>query len=110
MVDVSEFLKDIEKRKKRSVMEIHYDALLVLQSENCTLEVMQEFLKQNNVTVSKGAISKFLKRREENNETLKKTKNEVPIEKESNKTETKQTSFEDIQKKLSNFKRENEDE
>lgn len=113
MVDVKDFLKDVQKRKKRSQMEDHYDSLLTLQAENCTLEVMQEFLRKNGVTVSKGAISKFLKRRETGkdliNQTQQKDTKHEDLRREG-QDNNKQKSFEEIQKEISAYKKENYDE
>jgi hypothetical protein len=76
MVDADEFLKTATPRKKKSDIEPFYQELLKLKAKNCTLKVMKDFLNQNGVYVSEGAISKFIRRREGKNETKQNQKME----------------------------------
>jgi hypothetical protein len=110
MVDANDFLKTATPRIRRSDIEPFYPELLKLKDRNCTLKVMQEFLSQNGVTVSVGAISKFIKRRVTTKEATRQLSEQPTKEKiEKPETETKLknvTRFVDKDKleRIKNFK------
>lgn len=79
-MDADSFLKQNAPRP-RSAMADYWDDIKKLRAAGCTLEQVREFLAANGVTVSVAAISKYIKRREAEGETIDKGETRTTAEK-----------------------------
>jgi hypothetical protein len=125
-MDANEFLKKITPEGKKSKLAPWLKDLQKLQAAGCSNAQLQQFLKVNNVEASISSIQKYLWRmtKEIGNEFDGKSVKESEGVKElltkqegrnndgikQIESDKKPKSFEEIQKEVSNFKRENEDE
>lgn len=79
-MDADSFLKQNAPRP-RSAMADYWDDIKKLRAAGCTLEQVREFLAANGVAVSVAAISKYIKRREAEGETIDKEETRTTAEK-----------------------------
>lgn len=67
-MDANEFLKNVTPAVKRSRLVPYWEDIAKLRASNCTLDQVCGFLRENGVQISIAGLSKYIKRREENEE------------------------------------------
>lgn len=65
-MDANEFLRNVTPAVKRSRLVSYWEDIAKLRASNCTLDQVCGFLRENDVHISIAGLSKYIKRREEN--------------------------------------------
>lgn len=65
-MDANEFLRNVTPAVKRSRLVPYWDDIAKLRASNCTLGQVCGYLRENGVHISIAGLSKYIKRREEN--------------------------------------------
>lgn len=65
-MDANEFLRNVTPAVKRSRLVPYWEDIAKLRARNCTLDQVCGFLRENGVHISIAGLSKYIKRREEN--------------------------------------------
>ena len=65
-MDVNEFLRKVTPAAKGSRLVPYWSDVVKLRDSNCTLGQVCGFLRENGVQISIAGLSKYIKRREEN--------------------------------------------